>query len=442
MTHPVDLIVHGRWLLPIEPAGAVLGEHGIAVRDGRIVAVAPSVTLRQQYAAAAEVELSTHALLPGFVNGHTHAAMSLLRAAPPHGSVRQWLRETVWPLENRWVSAEFVRVGTRLAIAQMLRAGVTSFADMYLFPEEVARLAAELRLRVAVGLPVADARTTWADDADEYLSKGAALWDAHRSDPWARLYFAPHAPYSVSDATLAHLRRIADQLDAPLAMHLHETAAEVRESLAAHGRRPLARLGQLGLLRPGFTGVHMVQLDEQDLELTRRSGIAVVHCPQSNLRHGSGIAPLRTLLEQRTPVALGTDGAASSGAPDLLAEARLAALLASGDAAQAGLVDAHTAIAMATLGGARALGFDADTGSLLPGKAADFIAIDLARCPALDAPRVAEALLYDATRADISDVWVGGRRAVQRGTLELLDLEEIEALARQWMVRMGLGAAA
>jgi 5-methylthioadenosine/S-adenosylhomocysteine deaminase len=438
----IDLLVHGRWLLPIEPAGAVLEGYGVAVAGGRIVAVSPSSSLRQHYTAAVQIERPDHVLLPGFVNAHTHAAMSLLRAAPPQGSLRQWLQKSVWPLENRWVSAEFVRVGTRLAIAQMLRAGITSFADMYLFTEEVARLAVELRLRIAVGLPVADARTAWAEDARDCLVKGASLWDLHRASPRARLYFAPHAPYSVSDETLRHLRRIADQLDAPVAVHLHETAAEVRESLAAHGRRPIARLAQLGLLRPGFTGIHMIDLDDTDLATAQRSGIAAVHCPASNLRHGSGLPPLAALRDRGVPVGLGSDGAASAGAPDLLAEARLAALLAAGASGEANRLDAHAALGVATLGGARALGLDAEVGSLVAGKSADFIAIDLARSPGVGPPVVAEALLYDATRADVSDVWVAGRHVVQRGHLELLDLCEVEQQARQWMIRMGLGAAA
>lgn len=444
MTQSADLLIHGRWLLPMEPAGTVLPHHGVAVRGGRIVAIAPSAALRQQFQATAEVELAEHALLPGFVNAHAHAAMSLLRAAPPRGTLQQWLRESIWPLENRWVGAEFVRAGTRLAIAQMLRAGITSFADMYLFPEEVLRLATELRLRVAVGLPIAEARTPWSADARDCLAQGAALWDAHRSNPWVRPYFAPHAPYTVSDETLLHLRRIADQLDAPLAMHLHETATEVRESLALHGRRPLARLAQLGLLRPGFTAIHMIHVDETDLDLAQRSGIAVAHCPQSNLRHGAGIAPLAAMRARGLNVALGTDGAASVGTPDLLAEARTALLLAAGTGseASAGRPDAADALQMATLGGARALGLDADVGSLVVGKSADLIAIDLARAPALAAAGVADALLFDATRNDVSDVFVGGRHAVQAGKLELLDLVEVESAARQWMARMGIGAAA
>ncbi len=438
----VDLLVHARWLLPMEPASAVLEHYGLAVAGGRIVAVAPTASLRQYYSAAIEIDRSDHVLLPGFVNAHTRAAMSLLRAVPPQGSLRQWLRESVWPLENRWASAEFVRVGTLLAIAQMLRAGITSFADTYLFPEEVARLAAELRLRIAVGLPVTEARTAWAEDARDCLAKGASLWDLHRSCPWARLYFAADAPSSVSDETLRHLRRIADQLDAPLAMPLHETAAEVRESLGVHGWRPIARLAELGLLRPGFTGIHMTALDDTDLETVRRAGIAAVHCPTSNLRHGRGFPPLAALRDRGVTVGLGSDSAPSAGAPDMLAEARLAALLAAGAGGEAHRLDALAALGVATLGGARALGLDPDVGSLMAGKSADFIAVDLARAHGVGPASVAEALLFDTTRADVSDVWVAGRHVVQRGHLELLDLAAVEHQARQWMARMGLGSAA
>lgn len=438
----VDLLVHGRWLLPIEPAGAVLEGYGIAVAGGRIVAVAPSAVLRRHYVASVQIDRPEHILMPGFVNAHTHAAMSLLRGAPARGSLGQWLRETIWPLENRWVSAEFVRTGTLLAIAQMLRAGITSFADMYLFPEEVARLAVELRLRIAIGLPVADARTAWSEHGRDCLAKGAALWDTHRASPWIRLYFAPYAPDSVSDEILRRLRRITDQLDAPVAMHLHETASAVRESVACHGRRPIARLADLGLLRPGFTGIHMIALDEDDLEIAQRSGIAAVHCPASSLRRGSGLPPVAALHARGITVGLGSGGAAGVGTADVLAEARLATLLAAGLDGEAGCLDAQAALALATLGGARAIGLDTDIGSLVVGKSADFIAIDLAHAPGAGTASAAQTILYDATRADVSDVWVAGRHVVQRGHLELLDLGEVERQARQWMVRMGLGAAA
>ena len=438
---PVDLIINARWVLPMEPAGLVIRDGGVAIRDGRILEVASQQSLRQRFSAAKQVDRPQHALLPGLVNAHAHAAMALLRGVPLEQSVLAWLRRSIWPIERRWVSAEFVRTGSQLFIAQLLRAGVTCFADMYYFPEEVAPLASLARIRIAVGVPVIDQATAWSAGADDCLDKGAALWDALRGDPWASLYFAPHAPYSVSDQALARLRTIVDQLDAPVAMHLHESATEVQDGLATHGLRPLERLDALGLLRPGFAAVHMVHCSASDIETTARKGVAVVHCPQSNLRLGSGIAPVGEMLDHGITVAIGSDGPASSGAPDLLAETRIAAMLAAGMSGHPRRIAPLDALRMATLDGARALGLGDQIGSLSAGKYADLIAIDLSRCTDLAPADVADSVLQDATRADVSDVWTAGQACVENRELRTLDLPEVRERARYWATRVGAGSA-
>ena len=342
------------------------------------------------------------------------------------------------------MSPDFVRDGTRIAIAEMLQAGITCFADTYLFPEEAARAAASARMRAAIGLPVSDTPTAWADSANEHFAKAERLWDTYRSDPWVGLYFAPADPLSISDATLSRLRRIADELDARVAMSLHESAGEIRESLARDGKRPLSRLQSLGLLRAGFTAVHMTQIDATDLEVLSRTGVCVVACPQSNLRLGGGICPVAQLEAHQIVVGLGTDSPACTGALDILAEARTAALLADGYAEAA--VTSKTrftgyTLRMATLGGATALGMGSLIGSIEPGKAADLVSFDLSALAFQPFVRPMDAVLFAATRAQACDVWTSGRPAVTEGRMLAFDEQEISTLARQWAERLRLEIA-
>jgi 5-methylthioadenosine/S-adenosylhomocysteine deaminase len=451
----IDLLIAARWVLPISPLDAVLSDHALAISAGRIVGLGPRAQIESQYAPRESVVRDNHVLLPGFINAHTHAAMVLLRGFPVRAPLMRWLRETIWPLEQRWIGPDFVRDGTRLAIAEMLRAGITCFADMYLFPDEAARVATETRVRAVIGLPIIDAPSAWAQDATGYLDKGEQVWDEYRADPWVSLYFAPHAPYSVSDSTLSHLRRTADELDARIAMHVHETRAEIEQSLALYQRRPLHRLDDLGLLRPGFTAVHMNHLTREDLALAERKGIAVVACPQSNLRLGSGFASLPELIARKIPIGLGTDGAASTGALDMLAEARVAALLANGVAGEepgsAGVqggprsevractLSANEALCAATLGSAAALGLASSLGTLEPGKAADLVCIDVGSLACQPTTCLPETVLFAATRQQVSDVWIAGRPAVAGGKLLSLDEDELLALSRQWAERLRTG---
>ena len=436
----IDLLVHARWVLPVEPDGAVLEHHAVAVDAGRIVELGPDKTLVSRYLPREQVFCgSSHVLIPGFVNAHTSAAMSLLRGAPPRSPARRGSRDSLGPIERRWASPEFVRAGSLVAIEAMIRSGVTSFADMYLFPEEVARLAAELRIRIAVGLPVDEHPTPWASGASECLDKAAALWDIHKSDPWVRMYFAPSALPAKSPDLLARLRRIVDQLDAPLAMRLHETRDEIAECRKQTGLPPLGWLDREGLLRPGFVAVHANHLEESDLDVASRSGLSVIHCPRSNLRLGSGIAPVAGLRARGVTVALGTACTPSAGDLDVLAEAQIAALLASGICAQAGVVSSVCALRMATLNGATAIGLGAETGSLLPGKSADLVSIDLSRDD-LAPSEVCDSLLTVAHATGVSDVWIAGRAHLRNCALTVIDAEQVRSIVKHWSARLGPGA--
>ena len=425
----VDLLIDARWVLPVAPVNTALAQHAVAVADGRVVAVGPTAQMAARFQAREHVSRPNHALLPGFVNAHTRAATTLLRGTSVEGPRSRWIRETLSPLEQRVASPDLVRDGTRLAVAEMLQAGITCFAATDLFPEEAARVASSARVRAAIGLPVGDSPTVWADSANEYFSKAERLWDAYRADPWVGLYFGLGDSLSVSDSTLSRLRRIADELDARVAMPVHESAEEIRDSVARFGKRPVQRLQSLGLLRPGFTAVHATQIDATDLDALSRTGVCVVSCPQASLRMGHGMSPVALLESHGVPVGLGTDSAACAGALDILAEARVAALFGA---------SAVSALRMATLGSAMALGMGSLVGSIEAGKAADFVCFDLGSLAFQPQVRAADAVLYSATRANVCDVWTSGRRAVSEGRLLAFDEQEISALARQWAERLRL----
>ncbi|NND37623.1 MAG: TRZ/ATZ family hydrolase, partial [Gammaproteobacteria bacterium] len=365
----VDLIISADWIIPVEPRGAVYTDHAIAVKDGRIEALAPSSEIDARFQAAESIDRPGHVLIPGLINAHTHAAMSLFRGIADDLPLEKWLGEHIWPAEARWASAEFVRDGTELSICEMLRGGTTCFQDMYFFPDVVAQAAAERNIRAVVGMIVLEVPTAWAQNAAEYIDKGLAVHDRFRGSPLVYATFAPHAPYTVENETFERIRMLADELDTHIHMHVHETASEVDDALRDHHQRPLRRLDDLGLVSSQLAAVHMTQLEDAEIELVAERGASVVHCPESNLKLASGFCPVDRLLKAGVNVALGTDGAASNNDLDLFGEMRTAALLAKGVAGDAGAVPAARALTMATLGGARALGLDGRIGSLEAGKA-------------------------------------------------------------------------
>ena len=432
---PVDTLVSARWVVPVEPDERVFDDHAVAIRGGRIVAVLPTAEAMIRFDAAEVVNRPDHVLLPGLVNSHTHAAMVLLRGRAENLLLGPWLRSAIWPLERRWADPEYVRDGTELAIAEMLRGGVTCFADMHLWPEVVAQTAAELHMRASVGLVVTEAATTWATTANEYIDRGMHLRDQYKGDPLITTHFAPQAPYAMSDATLTRVRRLADELDLPVALHLHETAWEVDQSVQKFGRRPLARLADLGLASPLLVAIHMTQVDDADLDTLADAGASVVHCPESNLKLGNGVCPLPRLLGRGVRVALGTDGAASNNDLDVLGEARTAGLLASGVSASPGSLVASDLLRMATLEGARVLGLGDVTGSLVPGKWADLCCLHLREPRSWPVNDVPSTVVYAASSRQVTDTWVAGRRLLADGALIYLDETALLERADAWRTR-------
>ena len=428
----IDTLIHARWVIPVEPANTVLENHAIAVHEGRILDVLPGTDASKKYTAEVAHQLDDHALIPGLINAHTHAAMSLFRGLADDLPLMDWLQNHIWPAEEKWVNPEFVADGTRLAIAEMLRGGTTCFNDMYFFPDETARIADNAGMRAVVGLIILDLPTVWAANADEYLHKGIEVHDHFRHNPLITTAFAPHAPYTVSDEPLQRVITYAEEMDIPIHMHVHETTHEVVEAEDNTGQRPLARLEQLGLVSPRFMGVHMTQLADEEIEHIATRGAHVVHCPESNMKLASGFCPVQKLLDAGVNVALGTDGAASNNDLDMFGEMRSAAMLGKVVARDASAVNAAQVLHMATLGGAKALGLDSNIGSLVVGKAADITAVDLGTLETLPLFNPVSQLVYAAGREQVSNVWVAGQHLLKDRVLTTLDQQAIIAKARQW----------
>jgi len=430
-----DELIEARWVLPVQPWAVI--EHGaVAIRDGAIVAVGAAAQLTPQVAAARVTRLPGHVLLPGLVNAHAHAGMTLLRGYADDLPLMRWLRERVWPAEARWLAPDFVRDGTRLACAEMLRGGVTTFSDMYFFPDAAIGAAQRAGIRMVAGLPVLEFPTAYARDAAAYLHAGLATRDHWLGAPNLHFTLAPHAPYTVSDATFGQVATYAAQLDLHVHIHIHETQDEIVQGVAQTGERPLARLKRLGLLGPELIGVHAVHLTDAEIALLAEHGAALVHCPASNLKLGSGIARLADCLRAGIRVGLGSDSVASNNRHDLFVEMRLAALLAKGISGDAAAVPARQALHAATLGGASALGIDAVTGSLEPGKAADLVAVDLSGADQQPVYDPVSQLVYCAGREQVSDVWVSGERRVAARCLQSDDDIGLRALAADWQLRI------
>lgn len=426
-----DTLISARWVIPIS-TNTVLEDHSVAIENGLIKAILPTSEAKSVFATAQQVDYGDHALLPGLINSHTHAAMNLLRGIADDRPLKPWLEEHIWPAEQRWLSDRFVRDGTLHAIAEMLRAGTTTFNDMYLFPDVAAHCAMQTGIRAGIGLIVIDFPTPWAKDANEYLTKGLALHDQIKGNALTHLTLAPHAPYTVSDEPLSRLAALANELELPVHMHIHETQHEVEESLKHHSLRPLERLDKLGLVTPALQAVHMTSLNESDMALISAAGASVVHCPESNAKLASGHCPVAELQQHDITVALGTDGAASNNDLDLFGEMRSAALLAKSRLEDASALDAYTVLKMATLNGAQSLGISDMTGSIELGKAADLIAVNLNTIESQPVYDPISTLVYATSRNQVEHVWVAGRQLLHNRKLTTVDETSIHKNSVEW----------
>lgn len=432
----IDTLISARWVIPVDPAGRVLHDHAIAVNLGEILAVLPIEDARQRYAPREEVMLNDHAVIPGLVNLHAHSAMTLMRGLADDLPLMTWLNDHIWPAEGKHVGAEFVYDGTLLACAEMLRSGTTSFNDMYFFPDASARAAVAARMRASVGMIAIEFPSAYAANADDYLEKGLAVRDEWRDEQLLSFTFAPHAPYTVSDRTFQRIITLAGELDVPIHTHLHETRDEIAQSEKELGMRPIERLERLGLLGPNLIAVHAVHLNDKEIEQLAENGCHAAHCPSSNLKLASGFSPVAAMTRAGVNVGIGTDGAASNNKLDMLAEMRLAALLAKGVSGDAAALPAHQALAMSTIGPARALGLDAKIGTLVPGKRADIAAIRMDAIETSPCFDIASHVVYAAGREHVSHVWVDGELLLKDRVLTRMDETDILAKARAWKARI------
>ena len=430
-----DLRINARWVIPMTSAsGQVLERQAVFVHNGHILAIEDAATSTRQ--AAQTIDLPNHVLLPGYINAHGHAAMSLFRGMADDKALMTWLQEHIWPAEGHWGDHDFVRDGTLLAIAEMLQTGTTTFADMYFYPAAAVESVLATGIRHVSFTPVLDFPTNFAQNADDYIRKALAVRDQYKHLPLLTFGFGPHAPYTVSDGPLREIMTLADQLDTPVQIHLHETAAEVAQSLEQFGCRPTQRLAELGFMTERVSCVHMTQISAEDIAILQRSGASVVHCPQSNLKLASGFCPSAQLLQAGINVAIGTDGAASNNDLNLHSDMQTAALLAKAVAGDAAAVPAAQALYMATMGGAKALGIDEHTGSLETGKWADLQAVDLSGLAQQPLYDPVSQLVYTGSSQAVTHVWVAGKLLLKQGQFTHLDADKIRHNAAHWGQRI------
>lgn len=432
----VDLMIHARWIIPATDDLAILEYHSIAVRNGTIAGLCPTPDADHHFQAGQEISLDHHALIPGLVNSHGHAGMSLLRGIADDLPLHTWLNEHIWPMEAKWISEQFVYQGTQLAIAEMIRGGTSCFADMYFFPEASARAASEAGIRVQLAAPVIDFPTPWSADADECIRKTTELHDTWRNSELVSTAFGPHAPYTVSDESLRKVLTFAEELDLPIHMHVHETAFEVEEAEKNNGQRPVRRLYELGLLGPRMLCVHATQINTEDLALLQKTATNVVHCPESNLKLASGFCPVHQLQENGINVALGTDGAASNNDLDMFSEMRTAALLAKACAGDASVLPAYRALQMATINGAKAMGLDKLIGTLEIDKRADFAAVRMDCLNSMPVFNPVSHLVYATQASQVSHLWVNGKLLLNDGELTTINRRQVQEQTQAWQQRL------
>jgi 5-methylthioadenosine/S-adenosylhomocysteine deaminase len=432
-----DTLIAPRWCVPVKPTGIVLGDHAVAVSDGRILDVLPLSQAKQKYQPSSLIRRPNHVLIPGLVNTHTAAAMSLLRGFGGDLPHEAWLKERVWPAERRWVSAEMVRDGTELAIAEMIRAGITCFSDQYYFPEIVAETAVDMNMRAMIGTLVMDAPTSWAKNAEDCLRKGSDLvHDAYAEHPLISSCYAPHSLGALSEESFTDIRVMADQLDLPVQVHLHETETAIATSVAETGKRPFERLDELGLVNASLLAVHAVYLTDSEIERCAETGVNIAHCPRSNLKLASGIAPISRYRSAGINVGIGTDGAASNNMLDVLAETRLAVLLARAQSGNAAAITPADALRMGTLDGAKALGLADSIGSMECGKQADLACIDVTSLNSQPVYDVLSTLIFASNASQVSDVWIAGKHQLENGDLKSIDTDDLSERSREWRDRI------
>lgn len=428
----IDLLLSASWLLTVNNNFDIFENYALAIDKGRIVNVLPRSQAQSTYQAAQTQHLQNQALLPGFINCHNHAAMTLFRGFADDIALQQWLNDYIWPAENQWMCEDFVRDGTLLACAEMLKSGTTCFNDMYFFPDIASSIAQSCQMRACLSFPVLEFPSVWAQNADEYINKGLALHDQYKNHPLIKIAFGPHAPYTVSMANMQRITTLAEELDMNIHMHLHENRQEVTDYMNAHQRSAIKHYAEAGLLSPRLQAVHMTQLSDEDIDLIAKYQVSVVHCPESNMKLASGICNVKKLLEAGVKVSLGTDGCASNNDLDMMGEMKSASLLAKVSTQDAAALPAQRVLRMATIEGARTLGIENDCGSLEIGKFADVISIDLSALENAPVYNPLSQIVYNAHKGQVKNLWVQGKQLLKQGELKHINEQEVISKANDW----------
>lgn len=431
-----DLIIEARWIATATEAQPLLENYSVVIQAGIIVDLLSISSAREKYTTTTLISLDEHVLIPGLINLHTHAAMSLMRGLADDQPLMTWLNQHIWPAEHAVVTERYVKDATLLACAEMLSGGVTCFNEMYFYPQASAMSVNQAGIRAHLGLIVIEFASSYASDADDYLQKGFAAYDSWRNDPLISTSIAPHAPYTVSNQTFESIITYAEQLGLGIHTHLHETRDEITQSEAQYGLRPIQRLAEFGMLGPNFVAAHCVHLQSNEIAMLAEYGCHVAHCPTSNLKLGSGIAPVAQLLTQGVNVGLGTDGAASNNRLDIFAEMRLGALLAKGTNEDATILPAEQALQMATLNAAKALGLDHKIGSIEVGKLADLAAVKLSNLETTPCYDPISHLVYTCGREHVTHTWVAGELRYNNGLYANIEPIELKEIINTWQPKL------
>jgi len=430
-----NLILKPKWLVAMHPQVEALEGQAVVINDGIIVDVLPADEASSTYEADETLELSSHVLMPGLVNAHTHSPMTLFRGMADDLQLMTWLQEHIWPAEQK-MNEDFISVGTELAVAEMLRSGTTCFNEHYFYPGTTAEVAIAAGMRAQIGVLALDVPTPWAQTGEESITKG--LNDLERVGDYALVThsMAPHAPYTVSDDTFKRMMKIATDRSLTIHIHMHETQFEVDTSMKEHGKRPMQRFADLGLLEHHMQLVHMTALNDEDISLIKGKNCHVIHSPESNLKLASGYCPVQKLLDAGVNVGLGTDGAASNNDLDMFGEMRTASLIGKMVAQDPTAVSAKDVLSMATLGSAKALGLDDKIGSLEKNKAADMIAVDLSALNTQPVYHPISHLVYAVNSQQVTDVWVAGQRVLKDTTLTTIDTNVLIEEVGTWKAKI------
>lgn len=428
----IDHLIHAKWIITCEENNRVLENHALAIKDKKILAILPSEEAKKKYESSSPLDYSTHVVMPGLINSHTHIAMNLFRGLADDLELMDWLTNHIWPAEGKWVSEELVYDGSLLAMGEMIRGGTTCFNDMYFFLGAGAKATLQSGMRGFIGMTVMDVPTGWAKTPEEYFAKAIEFYQEYKNNDMVTPTLAPHSTYTVSIENLIKVKQLADEYQLKTNIHLQEAPSEVQRSIEQHGKRPLQRLDEIGMVNSNLIAVHMTQINDDDFKILQRTRPSLVHCPESNMKLVSGSCPVEKLTRLGINVALGTDGAASNNDLDMFGEMRTAAFLGKVTADDPKAVSAEQALKMATINGAKALGIDHMTGSLEVGKAADFIAIDMEHIETQPLYQPISQIVYCTPRSQVTDVWVAGKQLMKNRELLTLDKKELVNKAQAW----------